>query len=84
VAFICAGGCHFVVVGPPPPVSPSLGGCSPCCGVVTWPIAPVIHPASSGSQGWGRVLGLVVAIRYAVMVVGNCFIVPRFPPLVWL
>jgi hypothetical protein len=25
--------------------------------VVTWPLAPVIHPVSSGSQGWGRVLG---------------------------
>jgi hypothetical protein len=24
---------------------------------VTWPLAPTIHPASSGSQGWGRVLG---------------------------
>jgi hypothetical protein len=22
-----------------------------------WPLAPTIHPASSGSQGWGQVLG---------------------------
>jgi hypothetical protein len=26
-------------------------------GVVTWPLAPAIPPASSGSQGWGQVLG---------------------------
>ena len=26
--------------------------------VVTWPLAPTIHPASSRSQRWGHVLGL--------------------------
>jgi hypothetical protein len=30
---------------------------------VTWLLAPVIHPASSGSQGWGQVLGYVVFAR---------------------
>jgi hypothetical protein len=31
----------------------------PChlCWVVTWLLVPIIHPVSSGSQGWGQVLG---------------------------
>jgi hypothetical protein len=36
----------------------------PSCGlywVVTWPLAPVIHPVSSGSQAWRQVLGFHLA-----------------------
>jgi hypothetical protein len=40
-------------------VSSLLGSCVPplCHHVVTWLVAPTIHPASSGSQQWGWVLG---------------------------
>jgi hypothetical protein len=40
----------------PSPPSPSLPF-PPLPVVVMWPLAPTIHPASSGSQGWGWVLG---------------------------
>jgi hypothetical protein len=39
-----------------PPISPPLVGVH-LYGVVTRPLAPANHPASSGLQVWGRVLG---------------------------
>jgi hypothetical protein len=44
-------GMAFVCASPPSPPLPLS-----CCAVVMWPLAPMIH-ASSGSQGWGQVLG---------------------------
>jgi hypothetical protein len=48
-------------------------------GVVTWPIAPAIHPVSSGSQGWGRVLGWRLCVAFVRA--GGCCVVVVGPPL---
>jgi hypothetical protein len=49
-------------------------GWCPIHSMVTWPVAPVIHPASSGSQQWGWVLGFAGGGWW---VVGCCCVVIR-------
>jgi len=48
---------------------------------VTWPLAPTIHPASSGSQGWGRVLGCrsFRSVRCVAFVAWRSFLHPPLP-----
>jgi len=48
---------------------------------VMWPLAPAIHPASSGSQGWGWVLGchLLCGVCCVVFVAWCSFMHPPLP-----
>jgi hypothetical protein len=47
--------CPSFLCSPIPPLAPLV--IVQLRGLVTWPLAPASHPASSGSQAWGRVLG---------------------------
>jgi hypothetical protein len=57
----------IVVVGEP------MGAGARCCR--HWLPAPTIHPASSGSQGWGRVLGRPLSLWEAGAGVGLFLVV---------
>jgi hypothetical protein len=57
----------IVVVGEP------MGAGARCCR--HWLLAPTIHPASSGSQGWGRVLGRPLSLWGAGAGVGLFLVV---------
>ena len=70
----CCGHCHCHGLSWP---SSGAGGHFCHC----WLLAPVIHPMSSGSQGWWQVLGCLLSI-VIVGSWGGCWAVPQHWTLV--